>query len=248
MNNKILCALRQNVWFLAAFFIPLAIRSIPEILSWPYPLGLDTLRYIPVVESGRVLSDALVFFKTHLFYSFATLAYWLAGDGVFVIKVFGPVLMGLVAVMMYLYARRGLGWGGFKSFLVALLVATYFVSLRNSWDLYAQSFALIFLLATLIILKSSNSNRRFVFAFVFMLLTVLGHQLVAVILFVILGLEALRVLAKKSYKDFWGLLYFFVHCLCCIPISNVFAQYKLHSYPSYKSGFCFFCLCCFSYG
>jgi len=201
-KNKFLSALKQNIWLLAAFLVPLSIRGIPEILSWPYPLGVDTLHYIPVVESGLVLSDALFFFKTQLFYSFATSAYWLTGDGVVVIKVFGPILMGLVAAMMFLYARRGLGWSGFKSFLVALLVATYFVSLRNSWDLYAQSLALIFLLATLIILKSSSSPRRFVFAFVFLLLTVLGHQLVAVILFVILGLEALRVLAKKSFKDF----------------------------------------------
>jgi hypothetical protein len=200
--KRFTASLKRYLWLLAAFFIPLAIRSIPEIISWPYPLGLDTLRYIPVIESGRALSDLASFFHNQLFYSLGTLAYWITGDAIFVIKVLGPVLMGCVALMMYLYARCGLGWGNFKSFLVSLLVGVYFVSLRNSWDLYAQSLGLIFLFATLIILKSSSSYRRFGYAFIFMVLTVLSHQLIAVILFFILGLEAFRFLFKKSYGEF----------------------------------------------
>ncbi len=154
--------LRRNVWLFLALFVPLSLRFVPEILSWPYPLGLDTLRYIPIIESGRVLlSGPLVFIQTQLFYSVGTLAYWLVGNGVLVIKVFGPILMASVATMMYLYARRGLGWSGFKSFFVSFLLAIYFVSLRNSWDLYAQSLALIFLFAAMIVLKSSNSPLRY---------------------------------------------------------------------------------------
>lgn len=159
--KRFTASLKRYLWLLAAFFIPLAIRSIPEIISWPYPLGLDTLRYIPVIESGRALSDLASFFYNQLFYSLGTLTYWITGDAVFVIKVLGPVLMGCVALMMYLYARRGLGWGNFKSFLVSLLVGIYFVSLRNSWDLYAQSLGLLFLFATLIILKSCWAEPNF---------------------------------------------------------------------------------------
>lgn len=196
-------SLKRHIWLLAAFFIPLTIRSIPEIISWPYPLGLDTLRYIPAIEAGNSLSSVLAFVKSQLFYSFGTLAYWLMGDGIVVIKVFGPLLMGLVATMMYLYARRGLSWSGPKSFLVSLLVAIYFVSLRNSWDLYAQSVGLIFLLATLIMLKSFNkTSYGFMFTSVFMLLTVLSHQLVSVILFFIVAFESMRFLVTKSYRSF----------------------------------------------
>jgi len=105
--------------------------------------------------------------------------------------------MGLVAVMMYLYARKSLGWSNFKSFLVSLLLSIYFVSLRNSWDLYAQSIALIFLFATLIVLKSFNSSKRYFPAVLFMILTVLSHQLVSVLLIVVLGLEAIRALIEN---------------------------------------------------
>ena len=104
--------------------------------------------------------------------------------------------------MSYLYARNGLRWSGFKSFLVALLVATYFVSLRNSWDLYAQSFGLIFLFATLIVLKANKSHSRYPLAFGFIILTVLSHELVTVILFFILGLQAIHCLVRKDKIEF----------------------------------------------
>ncbi len=195
--------LKSNIWLIAAFLVPLAIRSIPELLSWPYPLGLDTLRYIQTIESGVSLASASSFVHFQLFYPMATVLYWLVGNAIIIIKILGPILMGSVAVMMYLYALKGLGWSNFKSFFAALLLSIYFVSLRNSWDLYAQSLALIFLFATLIVLKSSNSPKRFLPAAIFMLLTVLAHQLVSVILFVILGLEAIRkLIVGRQLKDF----------------------------------------------
>jgi hypothetical protein len=194
--------LKRHVWLLAAFFIPLAIRTIPEILSWPYPLGLDTLNMVGTIQSGSILlSGPWNYLHSQLFYTFETLTYWLIGNINIVIKIFGPLLMGCVALMMYLYARHGLGWGGFKSFLVALFVGTYFVSLRNSWDLYAQSFALIFLLATFVLLKAYHSKWRYPLVFTFMFLTVFSHQLISVIMFFVLGLEAIRLLVKDSRKE-----------------------------------------------
>ena len=157
IKAKYFSTLRRNIWLLAAFFIPLTIRSIPEIISWPYPLGYDTINMVNQIESGLfLLSGPLFFVRSQLFYTFETLAYWAIGDFCTVIKIFGPFLMASVSVMMFLYAKRGLGWSGPKAFLVSFLLAIYFVSLRNSWDLYAQSFGLIFLFATLIILKSSH--------------------------------------------------------------------------------------------
>lgn len=200
--NKFLSALKKNVWALTAFFIPLAIRSIPEVLSWPYPLGLDTQRYIPIFESGQVLSSFYSFFTSHLFYSLATLSYDIIPNGILIVKIFGPLLLAALSLMMYFYAKRGLGWSGFKSFLVALFVATYFVSLRNSWDLYNQTLGLIFLLAALVILKSYNSPRKYALAFIFMLLTVLSHELPSAILFFVLGFEAIHLLVNKKIKDF----------------------------------------------
>jgi hypothetical protein len=205
MNNllaKLPSLLKKNAWALAAFLIPLAIRSIPEILSWPYLLGLDTITYIPVIQSNIVfLSGPLGFIRYHLFYVLCTLINPLFSNTIVLLKVTAPLLMGSVAFMMYLYAKRNLKWSPFKSFLVALLVAIYFVSLRNSWDLYAQSFALIFLFAALIVFKSFTSRWRYPVTIALMVITVLAHELVTVILFFVLTLEAGRFLAKGLRRD-----------------------------------------------
>jgi hypothetical protein len=222
--NNILSAIapfvKKNVWALAAFLIPLAIRCIPEITSWPYVMGVDTQRYIAIFESGIVLSSPLNVIRYHFFYSWGTLLYDIYSNGILIIKIFGPLLLASIAFMMYLYAKRGLNWSGFKSFLVALLVATYFVSLRVSWDLFSQTVGLIFLLASLIVLKSNSSRFKYLLVFAFVILTVLSHELATVILFFVLGFEAIRFLAKKMKKDFVFLacslglafgLFYFIH-------------------------------------
>jgi hypothetical protein len=201
-------ALRKNWSLLAAFIIPLAVRSIPEVLSWPYPLGLDTLRYVPRIQEGWVFSlGPLGFLRTtSLFYLVAALPNWLFNDTFLVIKILGPVLLSVLSVMMYLYARRALGWSSWKSLFVSILVSTHFVSLRISWDLYKQTLGFIFLVATVIVLKSPSSSRRYYVAGVLMVLTVLSHELAAVTLFFVVGLEAVRYLVKKLRKDFAYLL------------------------------------------
>ena len=202
-SDKLLSLLRKNVWALAAFIIPLAIRSVPEFLSWPYPLGLDTLNVVPQIQSGWVFSLGPVGFlhTTGMFYVFAGLLYWLTGNVVFVLKFFGPVLLAVLCGMLFLYARKGLGWGNAKSLLVSVLAATYFVSLRDSWDLYRQTLGLIFLVAALISLKSFGSPRKYYVAGVFMVLTVLSQQLAAVILLFVILVEAARLLVKKSVRE-----------------------------------------------
>ena len=198
-----LSVLRRNVWVLAAFLIPLAIRSVSEVLSWFYPLGLDTLNLVPQIQSGAVFSWGFVGFlhTTGMFTFFATLLYNLTGNLVFTLKFFGPVLLAVLCGMLFIYARKALQWGNWKSLLVSVLVATYFVALRDSWDLYRQTLGLIFLVAALISLASLRSPSKYYVAGVFMVLTVLSHELASVILFVIILVEASRLLVKKSGRE-----------------------------------------------
>jgi hypothetical protein len=195
--------LRKNSYVLASFLIPLMIRCIPEILSWPYPLGLDTLNVMPQIQRFWVFSLGPVGFlqNTNLFYLQATLLYALFHNVATVIKILGPLLLAALSFTMYLYARRCLLWNSRKSLLVSILVATYFVSLRDSWDLYRQTLGLVFLIAALISLKSLNSPRKYYAASFFMVLTVFSHELTSVILFFVVVLEATRFLMKKLRKE-----------------------------------------------
>jgi len=205
--NSTLIKLREwlgkNRFVIAAFLIPLAIRSVPEILSWPYPLGLDTLQIVPIIQSRAVFSGGLVnfFHATNMLYLFTTSLYNLTGNVVFVLKFFGPVLLAILCGVLFVYARKALKWGNWKSLLVSILTATYFVSLRDSWEFYRQTVGLIFLAGALISLAYFRSPRKYYIACAFMVLTVLSHELVSVILFFIILVEVSRLLIKKSFKE-----------------------------------------------
>ena len=66
--------------------------------------------------------------------------------------------------------------------------------------MYRQTLGLIFLVTALRALKSSSSPRRYYAAAVLMVLTVLSHELAAVILFSFVAIEASRFLIEKSKK------------------------------------------------
>ena len=205
INNlaKLLTLLRKYCYVIAAFFIPLIIRSIPELLSWPYPLGLDTLSFMPLIQHGYVFSLGPVGFLqyTNLFFLVSTLLYGLIPNVIVVLKILGPVLLAVLSLTMYLYARKGLCWNNRKALFVSILVAIYFVSLRDSWDLYRQMLGLAFLMATLISFKSINSPQKYYAASFFMAFTVISHEFESVILFVIVAIEAVRFLKKRLKKD-----------------------------------------------
>lgn len=202
--GKLKLLLARYRFALAAFLIPLCVRAVPEVLSWPYPIGFDTVIYIHILQDGwSAASLGIVNFlhSTNMFYLFASWGYGLLGNAFVLMKIFGPLLLALLAFCMYLYARRGLGWGNWKSLLVAVLVATYFVSLRDSWDMYRQMLGLIFLMAALISLKSFKGSAKYIIASTFMVLTVLSHELAAVILLFYLVTEGVRLLWKRSGRD-----------------------------------------------
>ena len=147
------------------------------------------------------------FFKTTgLFYLLSSLFYVLVNNVVLVIKILGPLLFSVLCFLMYLYSRRVLSWGSWKSLLVVVLFSTFFVSLAISWMMYRQILGFIFLMAALLTLKSFSSSKRYYAVSVFMVLTVLSHEFAAVILLSIIFFEAIRLLFKKSRKNFGYLL------------------------------------------
>src|SRR4030042_4595530 len=77
---------------LAAFLIALFIRAVPEVLAGPYPIGLDTLRYVRAIVEGWALQlDPLeVLRSTRLFYVMATaIPGFSGGDTFFFVEFFG---------------------------------------------------------------------------------------------------------------------------------------------------------------
>ena len=124
---------KKHLFPVLAFVIPLLVRFIPEILMGPYVVGFDTIGYyIPTtllwLHGGANLWSLIA--TAPLLYTL-TAGFTFAGAPlIWVLKVLPPVLLGFLGLVMYVYARQGLGWSPKKSIIPALIGTLYFVALR----------------------------------------------------------------------------------------------------------------------
>lgn len=190
---------------LIAFLVPLLIRAVPEIIMGPYLTGFDTMaHYVPTVmawQAGDV--DLGSFLATApLLYSIVVMLVSGGGSLILVLKVLSVVLPGFLGLAIFGYARLGIGWGSTKSLAVSLLGLLYFVSMRISWDFLRTEIALVFFFMALMLFSFkgnfSSSIKRYVLLAIAMVLVVLSEQLIAAILFGVIGLTFLYKITKKK--------------------------------------------------
>ena len=190
------------VYPISAFTLPLIVRSIPEALAWPWPIGFDTIfSYVPWMMNGYPLNLGLteMLKGTRLFPLLALAANSLINDPILTVKVLGPMLYALLGLSMYLFARRVLGWPPRKSLLLVSVCSLYFVSLRISWEMYRQMLGTIFLFLTLTAYHASKPKALPLTA-VFSILTALSHEIAAVILLAILLADGVRCSLKGDLE------------------------------------------------
>src|SRR2546425_8820378 len=160
---RFLRLIRRHRLGLVAFLIPLSIRSIPEILSGPYPVGWDIIAYyvpntIDMASANINLWGILTSGLT--LYAIAVPGYLLTkANLVLFFKILGPILYGFLGWSIFWFCQRRLHWRGSKALYAVLFILTYFVTLRISWDAYQAELALaLFLIAQSIRLPSSAKS------------------------------------------------------------------------------------------
>lgn len=176
---------------LLAFFIPAAVRTIPELLAGPYPLGFDTVTtYAPLIDEARsvgfaVALDRVIQSRSAPLFTILLVALSPIPVHPFVLtKALGPILLGLLSVLGYLFLRS-LGLSQALSVTIAVFASLYFVTLRLSWDLYRNLLAYaFFLLAARQIVR----RRRDALFVVSALLVFLSHELVTALLVALLAI------------------------------------------------------------
>src|SRR5260370_9612570 len=104
--------LRSRRFALAAFLIPLFVRSIPEILVGPYPIGWDTIAfYVPNTldwATGKmglpqILAIAPVMYSLSVAVYLATKV-----NPVWIFKIMGPLSYGSMIWALYRFLRTNL--------------------------------------------------------------------------------------------------------------------------------------------
>jgi len=170
------------------------------MLVTPYPVGYETITwYAPIMTRFPAMSVFDVFAETFraylypLFYVLMWFAASVSGAHAFVLlKVAGAVLYGCLALVFFVFLRRGLRFEWKIAFVSSLLLVFQVAALRISWDRFRTILGLIFVFPALTVLRMGH---RFKWPLVagLAVLTMLSREYVALILFVpVLGFAFLE--------------------------------------------------------
>src|SRR3989475_1916267 len=197
---------RSYRFALAAFLLPLFIRSIPEILVGPYPIGWDTIAfYVPnTLDWAAGKADFKTILGTApLMYMITVPVYWITRvNPVWIFKIIGPILYGGMIWALFRFLKIGLNWPDNQALGGALLTSLYFVTLRISWDLYRNMLGLTFILLSLPLIEDMKGPRKAALLSVLIVLAVAADQLTGVIALVLVGARALTGLTRNQREEF----------------------------------------------
>jgi len=183
---------------LFSFVLGFLVRLIPEALSFPYPIGFDTIDYAARMKNGIVWYQPRDFFSTWLLYAILTPLYGVvSGDPFLLLKFVAPLLYALNVCGVYFFARRALDWDVKGSLMAAFFFSFQLAALRVSWDLYRNMLGMAILLFALPWIKKLDSRRSFTWFVLLSLLVVFGHEIAAVIIFA----AVLSVIVKTFLKN-----------------------------------------------
>jgi hypothetical protein len=229
-----------------AFAIPLIMRAVPEILMGQYLVGFDTIGYYApntLTWLNNGVSSWALMSSAPLLYIILMGVTYTGAPIVITLKILGPLILGLLGFATYFYANKGLSWSSKKSLTVALLSTLYFVALRISWDMFRSELALIFLFLTLILLqKNGNNLKNGILLSVAMALTVLSHQLIAILMFAIIIATITFFSFKKKKTEIQRIIIFSVPAALLL-LSIIYSNYFIFSSPvlgysvNYSGGF-----------
>ncbi len=182
-----------------AFTIGFVVRLIPELLSFPNPIGWDTIYYASRINDGVVLNHWSGIFSTWMIYGLlVALGSLTRLEPFMLLKIVAPLLYGGTAAGIYYVAWKKLNWTVTKSLLASGLFAFQLAALGISWHFYRNIFGLILLLFTIPLLKGDLDWKEVVALSVLSLLVVWGHELAAVSLFgMVLGLLVMSLYKKE---------------------------------------------------
>ena len=186
--------------FLLAFIIGFVVRLIPELLSFPYPIGWDTIYYAARINDGVVFSHWSGIFSSWLIYGIlVSLGSLTRLEPFLLLKIVAPLLYGGTAAGIYYVAWKKLGWSVSKSLLACGFFAFQLAALGISWHFYRNVFGIMILLFAIPLLKRDLGWKEVGLLSVLSLFVVWGHELATVSLFAMtLGLLAVSVFKKEK--------------------------------------------------
>lgn len=187
-----------------SFVLGFVVRLVPEVLSYPYPIGFDTVYYAARVESGVVWHHWTSVFSAWLLYGILIPVYQVVQvDPFLLLKLVAPALYALNVCGVYYFSSRALGWDVRKGLIAAFFFAFQLASLRLSWDLYRNMLGLAILLFALPMIQKIETKKWFALFVLLSIFVVFSHELASVVIFAaVFGVMAWDFLKGKRVKGF----------------------------------------------
>ena len=182
----------QNISFVRGFFVAFVlgfvVRLIPEVLSYPHPIGFDTIFYAWRIKSGVVLYHwSQLFSSWWLFFALLIPVYnVLQVDPFLLLKLTAPLLFALNTCGIYYFARKALSWTAKKAVFAAFFFSFQMAALAISWHFYRNMLGLGVLLFALPWIKNGVKGAKKLLIFASLsVLVVFSHEFGSVILLVV---------------------------------------------------------------
>jgi hypothetical protein len=179
---------------LVIFAVCIALRAVPELMAYPYPIGYDVVNYyMPTVtnfeDKWDTVSKQFPLYVTFLY--FVSIATGLPAHSVVVAVVI--VMTGIFGMSLFYVGRTLLKLGISQSAFIAIFAIFQLAVLRTTWDLHKDIFALATMMFVFSLLGRKDAGRWKPLALTLVLatLTVAADRMVGALFCVSLAVYAI---------------------------------------------------------
>ena len=202
--------LGHNKGLLLAFAIGFIVRLIPELLSFPYPIGWDTIYYAYRIDDGVLFGFWDSAFSSWMLYGILMFLGNLTRlEPFMILKIVSSLLFGGAGAGVYFVAWKKLNWSVLKSLLAVVFFAFSVAALAISWQFHRNVFGVMVLLFALPLIRNDIGWKGTAVLSVLGLLIAWGHELSTMSLFfIVLGSLVFCALRKEKipYRLFLAII------------------------------------------
>lgn len=178
---------------LLILMVAIILRSVPELIAYPHPIGYDVVNYyIPVVTNLEQKWESII--DEFPLYVLILYALKMATDLSAYAVVAGTVIavFGLFSLSVFYAARMLFNLGTWEGIFITFFVIVQLAVLRTAWDLHRDLLALSTMLIVFGLLSEKKKGQLTIALMVGLCcITVATDRMVGVLLVVSLGLNAI---------------------------------------------------------
>ena len=178
---------------LVVFILCVALRTAPELMSYPYPLGYDVINYyIPTLTNFEDKWDT-VSKQFPLYLTFLYLLSITTGLPAYSVVVAVVIVMtGIFGISLFYLGRTLLKLGISHSAFIAIFAILQLAVLRTTWDLHRDIFALTIMIFVFSLLSRKNAGwKPLALILVLTILTVAADRMVGALFSVSVAVYAI---------------------------------------------------------